>query len=139
MNKTKSKKDICIERIKYLMICRYSDILEDDKINKILIKIVLDELQYNLLLIWTSEKWNIKKTADILCKTQKECEEDINKIIDNLIPILWSYKNNPFINDMERRTLIRKKEWIGDTIIERFLNADMMMIPVSEYIDAISK
>lgn len=135
MNKASSKKDICIERVKYLMTYKYKDILEDDKINRILIKIVLDQIEYSLLENWHLKKWDIKKTAESTRKTKKECEEDINKIIDKLVPILWNYKNNPFVNDMSRKSLISKQVWIGDKIIEEFLGIDLMIIPVDEYID----
>lgn len=135
MKKSSSKKDICIERIKYLMTYKYSDILEDDKINKILIKIMLDQVEYNLLVNWRFNKWDIKKTAEILCHTKKECEEEINKVIDKLIPILWSYKNNPFITDIDRKICMSKNKWIGDQIIDGFLETDLMIIPVEEYIN----
>ena len=133
-----NKKDICIERIKYLMTYKYSEILEEDKVHKILIKYILDDTEYCLLVNWCMNKWNIKKTAQLSGQTEFECENDINKAIEKTEPILWSYRNNPFINDMQRKVLISKKKWIGDIIIERFLDTDIMMMKVNDFIDVVS-
>lgn len=134
----KSKKEICIERIAYLMSNRCTEILEEDKIYKILIKLLLDEFEYCLLNTWVLSKCNIKKTSELMGQTKIECENDINKVIHKVTPILWSYRNNPFINDIERRKLISKKKWIGDMAMDRFLNTDIMMMQVDEFIDIVS-
>lgn len=51
------------ERVKYLVSTDYLELKEDDKINKILIKIILSYEEYCLLNAWYKCNWNISKLS----------------------------------------------------------------------------
>lgn len=127
------------ERTKYLMGTDYMELSEEDKVHKIIIKVVLTKDEYELLCVWCKQRWSITRTAEIVGESNCKTEKNISKIITNLKQFVWSYKNNPFIKDEEREKLVNKHIWYGDIIMKIFLGTDFMAMSVTEYINISSK
>lgn len=136
--KTSNKRELYIKRIKYLLSTNYKDLGEDDRVNRILIKIILDMNEYQLLELWHMNKWSTEKVSKLMgIQSKRELENNLSKIITKLKPIVWNFKNNPFITDEDRKKLINTN-WIGDLIIEKFLGQDLVIMPIDEYLNSIS-
>lgn len=126
MTMTKSESRIIFEeRVKYLVSTDYLKLKEEDKINKILIKICLDPFEYNLINEWC--KWNTDKLS-----SKRNIENQISKIITKLKPVVFTNANNPFIK--EKNTKKNKSVCFADKVIELFLKEDIILIPKAEYI-----
>lgn len=110
--KSKSRKEF-EDRIKYLMSTNYINLNEDDKIHKIIIRLILRREEYDLLKIWNKYKGSIGHTvrATGICKTTTE--STISKIITKLKPFVWNFKNNPYIEEKERQKFIDNHKWGG--------------------------
>ncbi|NFO48596.1 hypothetical protein FDB40_17220 [Clostridium botulinum] len=133
--KKNSARELYIKRVKYLMGTDYKELSQSDRINRILIKIILDSQEYQLLKLWYISKWSIVKTSDLMTQSKCETEKQISKIITKLKPVVWDHNNNPFIKDEDREKFINKNTWIGDLVMEKFLDTDLVMISVDEYLD----
>lgn len=138
MNKAKnSARDLCIKRVKYLIGTDYKELSQNDRINRILIKITLDHQEYKLLKLWYISKWSIDRTSDLMTQNKCETEKQIFKIITKLKPFVWDYKENPLIKQEDRERFINKNTWIGDLVMENFLDTDIVMMSVDEYLDTV--
>lgn len=137
-NKKKSStRELFIKRTKYLISTNYRELNDEDRIHSILMKITLEPQEYQLLKLWCVSKWSIDKTSKLMAQSKREVENQISKIITKLKPLVWNYKNTPFIKDEDREKQINKNIWIGDVVIEKFLNTDLVIMSVNEYLDTV--
>lgn len=132
MKKSRSKREMFINRTKYLISTNYRELNEDDRIHSLLIKIVLEPEEYSLLKLWHESKWSINETSELMGESKRAIEGKISKIITKLKPLVWNFKNNPFIKDEDREKLINKKIWLGDSIMKRFLDMDIIIMSAKE-------
>jgi len=120
------------DRVKFLMSTNYINLNEEDKIHKIIIRLVLKREEYDLLKIWNKYKGSIAQTVRVtgVCKTTTE--SNISKIITKLKPFVWNFKNNPSIDEKERQKFIDNHKWVGDVFVEQFLDADIEIMLVEQ-------
>lgn len=131
--------DKYFERIKYLMNTKVNDLSEEDKIHKILIKIVTEPYEYHLLRVWCMNEFTVQETKLIMGLSTTELENKKVRTIIKIKDFIWNDKNNPFEeNEKIKENKIKKNDWIGDRVLEGFLNTDIIMTTPEEYIDTVS-
>lgn len=133
--KTITPHDRYVQRIKELMSKKYDELSDEDKIHKVLIKIVLDSNQYRLLSNVYNKGFSIEHIASLTGRNKLEIKSELSGIISELKLFVWSYRNSPFIKDEDRDKIVSKKEWIGDKVLNGFIENDLIIMSVDEYLN----
>lgn len=132
MKKNATISAIYMERIKYLLSCDYYKLKYEDKMHRILIRIALTPIENNILKNWCISKWDINKTSKLIGRSVEDTKEAISEITTSLESIVWDNRSNPLIINKSSDS---NDKWIGDSIINSFLNDDLIIISASEYIE----